>query len=203
VRGIGFPASQLASNEDVVLHLRPHWIALVKPVAQTALIGLGLAFVWLFVPERWGAIPYAVSLLAAIVFLLVFPVRPLIAWATTHIVVTNERVIRKSRWLGIEWIEISLDKITDVRFTQNPLERIVRAGDIRIESAGRSGQEVFLDLPHPERVQRLLSELREVRSESPVLGIADELTKLQRLRENGVLTEAEFLLVKQRILARA
>src|SRR5207302_2305548 len=113
--------------------------------------------------------PYAVALLAAVVLLLIFPVRPLIAWATTHIVLTNMRVIRKSRWLGIEWIEISLDKITDVRFAQNPLERIVRAGDIRVESAGRSGQEVFLDVPHPERVQRMLSELREARVETPTI----------------------------------
>src|SRR5207245_9385638 len=138
----------------------PHWLGLVKPVTQAVLIVGGLVLTWLFLPFAWGDWPYAISLLIAIILLLVFPVRPFISWATTHIVVTTQRVIRKSRWIGLEWMEISLDKITDVRFTQNVIERVVKAGDIKIESAGRMGQEVFQDLPDPARVQRMLSELK-------------------------------------------
>src|SRR5438105_7834487 len=146
--------SQIASNEDVVLDPSPHWIALVKPILQAALILAGLAVTWLYLPLRWGNWPYVLAFVAAAVLLLIFPLRPVSNWATTHIVVTTQRVIRKSRWIGIEWIEISLDKITDVRFTQGVIDRMVRAGDITIESAGRTGQEVFQDLPDPGRVQR-------------------------------------------------
>jgi uncharacterized membrane protein YdbT with pleckstrin-like domain len=200
----GFPMSQLASNEDLVLHMKPHWVAAVKPVGETVLIVTGFVLTWLFLPARWGDWPYVVSLLAAVVLLLVFPIRPFINWATTHIVVTTRRVIRKSRWIGIDWIEISLDKITDVRFTQSVLERMVHAGDIQIESAGRSGQEVFVDLPNPARIQQLLTELRpRATGQQPHFSVADELTKLVRLHEEGILTSEEFDLVKRRVLARA
>ncbi|MFN2543964.1 MAG: PH domain-containing protein [Actinomycetota bacterium] len=202
----GFPMSQLASNEDVVLHLSPHWIALVKPVAQTVLILGGLVLTWLFLPLRWGDWPYILTFLATVILLLVFPVRPFIAWATTHIVVTTHRVIRKSRWIGMHWVEISLDKVNDVHYTQNVLERVVRAGDISIESAGKAGQEVFKDMPDPGRIQRLLSEMKGAGAARPrpgQLSVADELTKLRDLHDDGLLTDAEFRLVKERILERA
>jgi hypothetical protein len=204
VKGTGFPTSQLASNEDVVLHLKPHWIAFVKPVTQTAVIVSGFILTWLFLPERWGDWPYVITLLAAVALLVIYPIRPFIDLATTHIVVTTQRVIRKSRWIGINWLEISLSKINDVHYTQNPIERLVRAGDVSIESAGRAGQEVFDDLPDPGRIQKLLTELKGngTPAGEGVLGVADELTKLQRLHEDGVLSSDEFRLVKQRILAR-
>jgi Bacterial PH domain len=204
MRERGFPFSQLASSEDVVLHLKPHWIAYVKPVAQTVLIGAGLAVTWLLLPLSWGDWPYVVALLLAVVLLVVFPVRPFILLLTTHIVVTTQRVIRKSRWIGIHWVEISLDKIHDVHYTQNVVERLVRAGDVSIESAGRAGQEVFDDLPDPARIQRVLTELKgKGSSEGPAISVADELSKLQRLHEEGVLDDGEFELVKRRLLARA
>jgi uncharacterized membrane protein YdbT with pleckstrin-like domain len=200
----GFPMSQLSSNEDLVLHLKPHWIAAIKPVGEAVLIVIGFVLTWLFLPARWGDWPYVVSLLVAVALLAIFPIRPFMTWATTHIVVTTQRVIRKSRWIGLDWIEISLDKITDVHFTQSVLERAVHAGDIRIESAGRSGQEVFVDLPNPARIQQLLTELRPRASgRGAPFSVADELTKLVRLHEDGILTSEEFDLVKRRVLARA
>src|SRR5207248_11417980 len=163
-----------------------------RSVTQTALFGAGVAVTWLFLPLRWGDWPYVVALLVAILLMLVFPVRPFIDLFTTHIVVTTQRVIRKSRWIGIHWVEISLDKIHDVHYTQNVIERLVRAGDVSIESAGRAGQEVFEDLPDPGRRQRILTELKGKAAGGPAaISGADERGELRRLHEEGVVDERD------------
>jgi hypothetical protein len=209
-----FPPSLLDEDEDLVLDLRPHWMALVKPLAQTVAILTGMVMAWLLSPFRWGGWFYALTLAAAAIAVAVFPARPITTWATSHFVVTSQRVLRRSGWIAKEAMEISLENLSDVRFHQSISERMLGAGDLMMESAGRSGQELFHDVRNPERVQKVIFQMKERNAAQKGGGaapfaagvaapsIADELAKLHRLRGQGVLTEREFQAVKARLLSK-
>lgn len=209
----GFPASMLHPDEDLVFDVRPHWIALSRPAGQTLAIAAGLAIVWLVIPVRWGAWAYAISALLALALFAIGPLRPIVRWATSHFVLTSTRIVRRSGWIAKESIEIPLEKISDVRFRQSVFERLVRAGDLTIESAGRSGQERLQSCRDPERVQRRIYEMKErasTRDDTIVLpqswggpsSVADEVAKLYDLLERGVISREEFQSAKSRLLRR-
>src|SRR5205085_4144309 len=141
----------LAPEEDLVFDLRPHWVALARPAGQTLAIAAGLAIVWLVIPLSWGSRAYVLSTLVALVLFALGPLRPIVRWATSHFVLTSTRIIRRSGWIAKESIEIPLEKISDVRFRQSVFERLVKAGDLTIESAGRTGQERLQSCRDPER----------------------------------------------------
>ncbi len=74
-------------------------------------------------------------------------------WATTHFVLTTDRLIFRSGVLSKLSREIPLERVNDVTFSQSLWERLIGAGDLFIESAGERGQSVFQDIPKPEAVQ--------------------------------------------------
>jgi uncharacterized membrane protein YdbT with pleckstrin-like domain len=149
---------------------------------------------------------------AGIALFAIFPLPRLVRWATSHFVVTSDRLIHRSGWLAKHSMEIPLEKISDVRFHQGVFERMIGAGDLTIESPGEYGQESFSDIRRPEQVQKLIYEMGEANqrrmvspspASAPVSGsLADELAKLEHLRAGGVLSESEFQAEKARLLHR-
>jgi uncharacterized membrane protein YdbT with pleckstrin-like domain len=214
---MAFPRRLLGPDEELILDLRPHWLALVRPVLVTVVIfvamGVGLAYVpsWSF--GGWvklGIVALAVVLFAA------KPLRRFLAWATSEFVVTSDRVVHRSGVLSKRSMEIPLENVTDVRFEQGVVERLVGAGSLILESPGQYGQERFSHVANPEKVQKTIYELTEEnrRRMAPVtplapvsapsrgndVSVADEIAKLARLRQQGVLTEEEFQAQKARLL---
>ena len=213
-------------NEELVLEIRPHWIALVMPAIVTILIVVGYGFAIGYAPDDgsgrtavvWGATAVALFLL------IFFPVRKFIAWATSWFVVTSDRVIHREGWIAKRSMEIPLEAINDVRFHQGVFERMIGAGDLIISSASEFGREVFGDIRNPEEVQRTIyhqGELnkqrmyqgRDERSPHPAPrattpaapppaspSTTGELERLAELRDRGVLTEAECQTQKKKIL---
>ena len=205
---MGFPRRLLADHERIVLDLRPHWIALAWPAAVTVLLVLAEHQVLTRTPEGWTALRWA-AVLAGVAVFLAYPVRLLLAWGTSHFVVTTDRVIHRAGWLAKRSMEIPLERINDVAFRQSVLERLVGAGDLIIESGGEYGQNHFRDIRHPERVQKTIFEASESNRERMLRGAAggpasplEEIERLARLRERGLLTEEEFETHKRRLLGR-
>lgn len=200
-----FPRRLLAEHEDLVLDLRPHWIALAFPVAETVLILVGVILVLGYLPDSWPTWVRWAVVLAGLVLFAFHPGRLLLDWATSHFVVTSDRVIHRSGWFAKQSMEIPLENINDVRFSQSVFERVIGAGDLTLESAGEFGQQRFSDIRDPERVQKLVYEVSEAnqrRMTAPAgaVSLADELAKLDRLRDEGVLSEVEFEAQKRRLL---
>jgi uncharacterized membrane protein YdbT with pleckstrin-like domain len=200
-----FPRRLLADAEDLILDLRPHWIALLLPVAETVLIVVGVILALAYMPDSWPTwVRWAVPALGLLLFL-IHPARVFLDWVTSHFVVTSDRVIHRSGWFAKQSMEIPLENINDVRFTQTVFERVIGAGDLTLESAGEFGQQVFGDIRDPERVQKVIyetSEANQRRMVSPAAppSSADELAKLDRLRDEGILTDVEFEREKRRLL---
>jgi uncharacterized membrane protein YdbT with pleckstrin-like domain len=147
----------LNAEEELVLDLRPHWIYLAGAVALLVLaivVDLVIAFAldWDF--GSWWKLAIVVVMLLALLAALAYFLRRYAKWATTHFVVTSERLIAGRGVISKNRKEIPLDRINDVSFHQGIFERLVGAGDLTIESAGERGQETFSDIRHPDRVQQ-------------------------------------------------
>jgi uncharacterized membrane protein YdbT with pleckstrin-like domain len=104
-----------------------------------------------------------------------------------------------------------LASINNVLFNQSVIERMLKSGDLLIESAGESGQSKFSNIPNPEEFQSLLYRTREEQArhaaaeESAIAAEigrdpTEQLDRAARLRAEGVLSEEEFQEMKRRIL---
>jgi uncharacterized membrane protein YdbT with pleckstrin-like domain len=216
---VAFPRRLLAEHEELILDMRPHWIALAGPVAVAVLVVV--AEILLFVLFDPPAVVDWLALGIGAVLLLAFSIRPFLAWITSHFVVTSDRVIHRSGWLAKRSMEMPLERINDVRFEQSVLERLVGAGDLVIESGGEYGQNLFSDIRSPEDVQKLVYEKAEENehrmpgrpsptrpSESTTETITtersplDEIERLAALKERGLISDEEFETQKRRLLGR-
>jgi uncharacterized membrane protein YdbT with pleckstrin-like domain len=203
---VPFPRRLLSEGEALVLDLRPHWIALVMPGLETLVILAAAILALTYMPDDWPTWVRWAVVVAAVALFAWRPLRRIVAWATSHFVVTTDRVIHRAGWFAKRSMEIPLENISDVRFNQTVFERAIGAGDLTLESPGTFGQENFSDVRRPERVQKTIYEMNEAnrrRMTGPPEGpasVADELDKLRRLRHDGVITEQEFETQKARLL---
>jgi uncharacterized membrane protein YdbT with pleckstrin-like domain len=214
---MAFPRRLLIDGEELVLDLRPHWVALVGPIAVTFLVIVGWILAFLFAPEDGSgrtAVIWA-SLAIGLLVLIWYPLRAFIAWATSNFAVTSDRIIHREGFLAKHTMEIPLEAINDIRFQQSLFERMVGAGDLVIQSASEFGRNVFANIRNPEHVQRTIYEQGERNKERMYQGrsstpapsaspaspsVTTELERLADLRNKGVLTESEFQNQKKRIL---
>lgn len=202
---MAYPRRLLTEGEEVVREFRPHWRLLVIPVFW-ALLGIALIVVtWRAAPAN-EIVDWAVTALVVLASFR-FVVYPFVAWWFTSYVLTNERLIRRSGILSRAGLEIPLENINDVRFSQTVLERVLRSGDVLVESAGEQGQSRFGDIPEPEDFHSLIYKVRELRTRDLAAGggsaPADGVSKLERLGrllKDGLITQEEFDAKKASIL---
>ncbi|HEY3211147.1 MAG TPA: PH domain-containing protein [Actinomycetota bacterium] len=203
-----FPRRLLSAGEDLVLDLRPHWIALVWPLTEIALDVAGVALILAYMPDAWSTWVRWLVVAVGAALILVSALPKIVAWATSHFVVTTDRVVHRSGWFAKRSMEIPLENVSDVRFSQGVFERMIGAGDLVLESAGEFGQETFTNIRRPEAVQKTIYEMNEAnlrRMQAPPArpaSTADELAKLDRLRDEGVISDQEFEAQKARLLDR-
>jgi uncharacterized membrane protein YdbT with pleckstrin-like domain len=222
---VAFPERLLAEDEELIYDLRPHWLTLVVPVLITVAVLGGVGLAWVVMPAGDLQQPARLAAgLLGVVALLVSVVGRVLRWATTHFVLTTERLIFRSGVVAKFGREIPLERINDVTFSQSLFERLIGAGDLLIESAGEHGQSRFSDIRDPEAVQLELSRQMEAndrrragyaatqphpavsdrtpvppaRTPSPL----DDLERLADLRDRGAVTEEEFQRMKRDLLDR-
>jgi len=202
---MAYPRRLLTDGEEVVREFRPHWRLLVIPVLWV-LLGIAVIVVtWKYAPENDAFDWIATGAVVVASFRLVF--YPFIAWWFTSYVLTNERLIRRSGVLSRAGLEMPLENINDVRFTQSVFERVLRSGDVVVESAGEKGQSTFADIPEPEDFHSLIYKVREVRSRDLADGGGVEgtdgvskLERLGRLLKEGLITQEDYDSKKQGFL---
>jgi uncharacterized membrane protein YdbT with pleckstrin-like domain len=202
---MAFPRRLLIEGEELVLDLRPHWIALVGPAVATIAILVGMIVLYRTFEEN--VLDMVVGI-AGTLLLLAYPVRKLIDWLTSHFVVTSDRIIHRRGFIAKYSMEVPLEAINDVRFEQGVLDRIIGAGTLVVQSASEAGRQVFDHIRNPEEVQKTIYHQGELNQQRMMAGRAraaspsatSELERLADLRARGVLTEEEFQAQKRRIL---
>ncbi len=204
---MAYPKRLLSEDESVVREFRPHWRLLVIPAAWTLLFGAAIVATWLLPPEE-PIFDWVVTGVALIAFFKL-GLYPFISWWFTWYILTNERLITRRGVLARKGLEIPLENVNDVQFSQTILERLLRSGDLLIESAGELGQSRFKDIPDPEEFQSLLYRIREDRSiemsggPAPAPAEPDSMAQLERLAklyQEGMLSAEEYEAQKQRLL---
>jgi uncharacterized membrane protein YdbT with pleckstrin-like domain len=211
---VPYPKRLLNDNEEVALDLRPHWwyfsrhiltgIPLLAALVLVAKVGnsilwylwAALALVW----AGWLALQY-------------------LNWTFTHFVVTSTRVIFRTGVLAKHGVEIPMDRIANINFNQSMWERVIGAGDLEIESAGRDGQSRFDDVWHPDAVQQELYRQMEIHAQTragfaagatapaaapakSASSVPEQIQQLADLRDRGAITAAEFEAKKAQLLER-
>ena len=199
-----FPRKLLNEGEDIVLDLHPHWWFFVKPVL--AVIVTVVAAVALRDND-----PARIALLVLIVLSVLWLSAVYARWATTHVVVTTDRLIHRVGVLGKQGKEIPLERVNDIAVNQTLFERLIGAGDVTIESGGERGQQVFSDIPKPFLVQNVIyTEMERAKAHDAArasgagrqLSVPEQLEKLDELRQRGVISQAEFDAKKTQLLER-
>ncbi len=205
-----FSRKLLNDGEDIALDLHPHWEFFIKSTAAlVAAVGFGL-FVIVGITDP----PAALSGLAGVLVLaaLVWFGITYAKWTTTNFVVTTDRLIYRHGVLSKHGIEIPLERVNTVFFSQSLLERMLRSGDLVIESAGEMGRQNFSNVRRPSAVQNEIYRQMEAnenrkfdRAAAPAAAassVPEQIQQLDALRQQGVLTDAEFQAKKAELLGR-
>ncbi len=195
---MAWPEDVLTDDEVIITSFRPHWKLLMIPI----LWFVGLSIAMILVAANLDVLQW-ILIAALAVFAVIFVVKPLVSWYTTRYVLTSERLITRTGLIAKAGVEIPLDRITNVNFSQSIIERIVGAGDLLIESAGSTGQSRFKDIPHPDAFQTTLYKAREGKHEGPSRSEpgpapsverdhAEQIRKLAVLRDEGLISAEEY-----------
>jgi uncharacterized membrane protein YdbT with pleckstrin-like domain len=207
-----YPAKKLNEGETIKLDMHPHWWYFVEAVATLgAVVLVGLAFV------VWGPDDGFINdgatwiLMAALVLSVIWVIARYMKWITTNFVVTTNRLIFRQGLIAKSGIEIPLERVNNVNFSQGVIERLLGAGDLLIESGGESGQQRFSDIRRPDEVQNLISseieayrDRRAARNPTyaapPGHDVAEQLERLEGLLQRGTITQEEFDHQKAKLL---
>ncbi len=152
---MSFPNKLLAPGEEIYLDSRPNWSLLFWPAVVVLVVLAGCVAVvvlWSGAPADMAWVLVGCGLLALLYFLLRY-----VAWTTTTFVVTSQRIVYRRGILRRTGREIPIGRVQDVTYHQTIIERLVRAGSLTVESAGRHGQDPFPDISRPAVVQSLIN----------------------------------------------
>jgi uncharacterized membrane protein YdbT with pleckstrin-like domain len=177
---VGFPESVLTQDEQVILHLHPHWKAMIWPTFWFVVVGLAVAAAWIFL--GWAQVALLIVSALGLGVIAVLSFWPWIRWRTTHYVFTNERVIMRSGVFSRSGRDIPLGRINDVSFSHNLIERILGCGTLTIESAGERGQVVLDDIPQVEKIQSVLYEIVDADRQKHTFGDDDRAALVDELK---------------------
>ena len=156
---MGYPEDALAPDEELLLHCHPHWKMLVVPaivfVVTTAIAGfaVGAAQTRLDGTARTVAIIVVLVLWGALIAWRC--VSKLIAWKSTHFIVTERRVLIRQGVLTHTGIDIPMGRISNMQFRHGLVDRMLRTGTLIIGSASEDPLE-YDDIPHVQKVHSML-----------------------------------------------
>jgi membrane protein YdbS with pleckstrin-like domain len=212
---MAFPRSLLADHEKLIFDLKPHWVALVPPGLWTIASIIFWVVGYRVAKNQLDNPAFAQNVVAIISLVAIFflAVMPFLRWKFTIFALTSDRLITRSGIIAKHSKEIPLERINDVAFSQSILERMLGAGDLLVESAGERGQTRISNVRNPEQVQLTIYKETEENQNRMMRGgkpfptptgnsVPEQIEALARLRDQGVLSDAEFEAKKQELLKR-
>ncbi len=176
MQGVAYPDDLLVEGERVALYSHPHWRICVGPAVVFLLAVAVAAFAAAVVRlQTWAPVGWlAVAGLAAAVVAR-WTVLPLVRWRSTHLVVTNHRLLVREGVFSRSGIDVPIHRVDSVRTRRTLGERLAGCGTLLVDAGGDAPM-VFAEVPDVERVQALLH--REISRD------------LARRREEDVTAEA-------------
>ena len=164
----------LNPNEQIVLVVRKHWIAIIGQAVALAVAAIIpiviLIFVKIFVPNfpgwQTGHIFYLYTFAYAI-WLMIFWAAFFFAWTEYHLdvwVVTTHRIflVEQQAMFAREISSLTLDKIQDLTIDiEGFLPTMLKFGDILIETAGERKKLMFINAKNPEAIKIAINSIQK------------------------------------------
>jgi uncharacterized membrane protein YdbT with pleckstrin-like domain len=198
---MSFTQNQLLPGEQLILLARQHVLVLFRPflLNLVALILLiGIAF---YTGRYW--------LLAFFLAPLIYFIWEYLAWRNREYILTSRRVVRQEGMFSVSSLDAPLDKINNVYHSQTFMGRLLKYGDVGLETASAQGTTDFAFLANPVNFKNSIVRQREMyRLDSAAAGSAGQtgipqlLEELASLRDRDIITESEFQEKKKKLLQK-
>ena len=196
----------LGQNERIVLATRQHWFVLFSNILLEIVLTLVLivgvsAAVTVNPLAGFGYILVLVPLIGML--------RDILIWRNREYIVTNRRVIQINGVFSKDVVDSSLEKVNDVKMNQSFFGRMFGYGDIEILTASETGDNLFRRIGDPIKFKTAMLNSKEKlgyegTSAQPQRAddIPAQIAELDKLRKQGIVTEAEFQKKKAELLAK-
>lgn len=209
----GYIESLLGENEQILLVSRQHWFNLIGSILLEIIIIILLMVITAVAASAFFESAGIIAAIGAI--LMLFPlatmIRDILNWMNLQYIVTSRRVVQVNGVINKNVIDSSLEKVNDVHMSQSAMGRLFNYGDVEILTASELGVNLFRRIQDPIRFKTTMinakenmetdSDGRAVRVKSSE-DIPALIASLERLRQEGILTEEEFDQKKKDLLAR-
>jgi uncharacterized membrane protein YdbT with pleckstrin-like domain len=204
-----YAKSLLGNQEKIVFVTHQHWLILLRNILiELFLLVLIAAAVTLALPFASQAAVFYILLLVPLAGM----ARDFLLWWNRQYIVTNRRVIQISGVFNKSVTDSSLEKVNDVKMEQSAWGRLFDYGNIEILTASELGVNLFEQIGRPIRFKTAMLNAKTqleggdmARAGGAPAGPADipaMLAQLDQLRQQGVLTEAEFQQKKAELLSK-
>jgi uncharacterized membrane protein YdbT with pleckstrin-like domain len=206
----------LMPGERMVLSSHPHWWYFWKHAASLVVIVL---VYWLAaISPSWmsGALTWLAT--AALIVDIVATIIRFAQWQTTRFAITDRRVAYQSGLVSRHGVSIPINRVNNVNFHQGAVARMLGNGTVVIESAGETGESVFENIPKPEHVRQVIFAQMDADEHAdaerdadaiaqaiartppitppatpvPSADVQSRLQQLEQLRQQGLVTDAEY-----------
>jgi len=210
---MGYAEKNLAPGESIVLRARYHWIiyrAAFTLIFLSVLLGAASIYASRTSPGSGVARPVGILALA---FVVVGALGWLLRWVRAEadeFVVTNRRVIRKVGLFAREIEQAPLEKIQDITVDQGMVGRLLDCGTVTIETASERGSMTFPRIAGPEAFRNALWGQSPAIAKAPIpaagttsarAATRERLAELESLKQQGLVSDAEYASKRQEILS--
>jgi uncharacterized membrane protein YdbT with pleckstrin-like domain len=196
----------LGENERILLITRQHWFVLFSAILAEILVTLVVIAVTI---ATMFFNPMAGFAFLLVVIPLGLMLRDVLLWYNRQYIVTNRRVIQIFGIFNKSVVDSSLEKVNDVKMTQSFFGRLFDYGDVEILTASEMGVNLFKRIGDPVKFKTAMLNAKEKlgyegtgthaqRTDS----IPAMIAKLDELRKQGIVTDAEFQAKKKELLAK-
>jgi uncharacterized membrane protein YdbT with pleckstrin-like domain len=195
---MSFTKEQLLPGEALIALARQHPLVLFKPVLlNLVVLVLLIGLAWYF-HQAWFLAPYLVPL--------VYFFWEFLAWHRREYILTDRRVVKQEGVFSVSSLDAPLDKINNVFHQQSLMGRLLKYGQVGLETASEQGTTIFDFLSRPLDFKNCIAHQIELyRSDSGSAGatlqksVPQLIEELASLRDRKIISEAEFQ-EKKRVL---
>lgn len=172
--------TNLKKNEKIIFKTHQHWVVLIPSFVISLIIFLLFILLYSVFTDAsfWLVI---VGLLAFGYFGLKFLERKYDIW-----IVTNLRVIDEQGLFSISVKESPLEKINNVTYHQSLTGRILKFGDIEIQTAAEMGSTTYYKIARPNELKDSITSAQEEYKNNILV---NQASKLAENLNNSVLTD--------------
>jgi uncharacterized membrane protein YdbT with pleckstrin-like domain len=209
----GYVQNMLAEQEKIIVITRQHWFVVASAIfleSVVILITLTLTIlgIWKLPKELFKIIAAGVGFFILFIFAISM-LRDLLIWWNRQYLITTLRVIQIAGVINKNLTDSSLEKVNDVKLSQSILGRIFGYGDVEILTASELGVNLFRRIGNPVGFKTAMLNAKQELDRGMTGGRAmhqDDvpalIAQLDKLRQQGVISEEEFQRKKQELLAK-